>query len=136
MKKINWGIIGLGNVALEFAKSFDKIKNAQLVSIASKDPNKIRLFKEKFKIKNELCFKNYEDLLNSKEVEAVYIALPNSFHYYWVINCIKKSKKILVEKPATINFVAIIKTYDIGNPNKDIVQGLSLAHNHINCPFT
>jgi len=39
-------------------------------------------------------------------------------------------------KPATMNFVAIIKTYDIGKPNKDIVQGLSLAHVQINCPFT
>ena len=103
MKKVNWGIVGLGNIALEFASSFKNINNGQLVSIASKDPNKIRSFKEKFKIKNELCFNNYEDLLNSKEVEAVYIALPNSLHYYWVINCIKKSKRILVEKPATLN---------------------------------
>ena len=39
-------------------------------------------------------------------------------------------------KPATINFVAIIKTYDIGIPNIAIVHGWSLAQGHMNCPFT
>jgi hypothetical protein len=38
--------------------------------------------------------------------------------------------------PATIYFVAIINTYDMGKPNKAIVQGLSLAQGHTNCPFT
>ena len=31
--------------------------------------------------------------------------MPNSFHYEWVIKSIKKGKNILVEKPATINFL-------------------------------
>ena len=107
MKKVNWGIIGLGNAALEFAKSFENVDNAKLVSIASKNPYKLKLFKEKFKIKKELIFKNYEDLLSSKEVEAIYISLPNSLHYKWSINCIKNNKKFLVEKPATINLQEI-----------------------------
>ena len=39
-------------------------------------------------------------------------------------------------KPATIYFVAIIKTYEIGKPNADINQGFALAQGHTNCPFT
>ena len=38
---INWGIIGLGNVAHEFAKSFYNTKNAKLIAIASKSENKL-----------------------------------------------------------------------------------------------
>ena len=38
--------------------------------------------------------------------------------------------------PATIYFVAIIKTYDIGKPKIDINIGFSLAQHHINCPLT
>ena len=33
MKKINWGIIGLGNIAFEFASAFKEIKNSELVGI-------------------------------------------------------------------------------------------------------
>ena len=45
---IKWGIIGLGNVAHEFAKSFYNIKNAKLIAIASKTPNKLSKFKDEF----------------------------------------------------------------------------------------
>ena len=34
MKKINWGIIGLGIVADEFASAFDKVENSKLKAIA------------------------------------------------------------------------------------------------------
>ena len=47
-------------------------------------------------------FKNYQDLLNCKDVDIVYIALPNNLHYEWVDKCIEKNKKAqevrLVEK--------------------------------------
>ena len=32
---VNWGIIGLGNIALEFAKSFNNVDNADLIAVAS-----------------------------------------------------------------------------------------------------
>ena len=38
---VKWGIIGLGNVAHEFAKSFYNTKNAKLTAIASKSENKL-----------------------------------------------------------------------------------------------
>ena len=72
MQKVSWGIIGLGKIALKFAESFKDIKNAQLVSIASKDINRLKAFKEKFKIDNDLSFKNYEELLESKNRYCIY----------------------------------------------------------------
>ena len=33
MRKVNWGIIGLGNIALKFASGFKNINNATLKSI-------------------------------------------------------------------------------------------------------
>ena len=37
---IRWGIIGLGNVAKDFASGFKNLKNAKLLSIASKTEKK------------------------------------------------------------------------------------------------
>ena len=104
MRKINWGIIGLGNIAHEFSKAFVHINNAKLLAISSKDENKLKKFRKQFNIESKFSFKNYQDLVNCEEVDIVYIALPNSLHKQWILNAIKNKKNILVEKPATINF--------------------------------
>ena len=107
MKKVNWGIVGLGNVALKFAEAFKYSKNAKLIGIASNSKNKIEKFKKQFHIEEKYCFKNYLNLLECNDLDFIYIALPNSLHHEWIIKCIEKKKKILVEKPATLNFAEI-----------------------------
>lgn len=104
MKKINWGIIGLGNIAHEFSKAFSEINNAKLLAISSKNENKLKKFKHQYNVESKYSFKNYQDLINCDEVDIVYIALPNSLHKQWILKAIKNKQNILVEKPATINF--------------------------------
>ena len=107
-QNINWGIIGLGNIATKFAESFKGLENAKLISISSKNHHKLKKFQEKLHIKKKYCFDNYEDLLSCDDVDIVYIALPSSLHHEWIIKSIKKKKNILVEKPATINVDEIV----------------------------
>ena len=52
MRKVNWGIIGLGNIALKFASGFKNINNATLKSISSKNDEKLNTFKKDFKIED------------------------------------------------------------------------------------
>ena len=63
MKKVNWGIIGLGNIANKFADGFKNSENAKLVGISSRNINKLKKFKEEFKIKENYCFDDYKNLL-------------------------------------------------------------------------
>ena len=104
MKQVKWGIIGLGNIALKFAEGFQYTKNAKLFAISSRSKNKLLSFKNKFQIDDNYCFTNYDSLLECKDLDIVYIALPHSLHHEWVIKSIEKEKNILVEKPATVNF--------------------------------
>jgi len=104
MKQVKWGIIGLGGIASKFADGFQFTKNARLFAISSKNENKLLEFKNKFQIDENYCFSNYDSLLECKDLDMVYIALPHSFHHEWVIKSIEKGKNILVEKPATVNF--------------------------------
>jgi len=104
MKQVKWGIIGLGGIASKFADGFQFTKNARLLAISSKNENKLLEFKNKFQIDENYCYSNYDSLLECKDLDMVYIALPHSFHHEWVIKSIEKGKNILVEKPATINF--------------------------------
>ena len=65
MKQINWGIIGLGNIALKFADGFKNLNNAKLIGIASKSNEKLQKFKHQFNIEKNFCFNDYESLLKS-----------------------------------------------------------------------
>ena len=103
MKKVNWGIIGLGAIALQFANGFKFSNSAKLLSVASRDLDKVKKFQKKFKIDNDYCFNNYESLLENNDIDMVYIALPTSLHYEWICKSLEKRKKVLVEKPATMN---------------------------------
>lgn len=103
-KKINWGIIGLGNIAHEFSKAIISTNNSKLIAISSNDENKLKKFIQQYNVEPRFSFKNYQDLINCNEVDIVYIALPNSLHKQWILNAIKNKKNVLVEKPATINF--------------------------------
>ena len=123
MQKINWGIIGLGSVAKEFADAFNEVKNANLLAVASRDYNKIKIFKNNHQIKNDYCFERYEDLINSKEIDIVYLALPTFLHKKWMIECLVKDKKILVEKPATMNSKEIIEVNKTCGNNCNITEG-------------
>ncbi len=112
---INWGIIGLGNVAHQFAKSFYNIKNSKLIAIASKSQNKLSKFKAILDINENNCYDNYEKLLSNDEVDIVYIALPNSFHSKWILKSLDSKKHILVEKPAFTNLQDAEKSFN--HPN-------------------
>ena len=119
MKKVNWGIIGLGNIAIKFADGFKNSENAKLIAISSKNSNKLKKFKEQFKINENYCFGNYNNLIKCNDVDIIYIALPNSLHHAWIIECMKNNKKVLVEKPATVNFSEIKNIKDF-HYNKDV----------------
>ena len=116
MKKINWGIIGLGDIAQKFSEGFIHTKNAKLLAVASKNPVKLEKFKRNFLIDNKFLFNSYDQIINCKDVDIIYIALPNSFHHEWVIKSIKNKKNVLVEKPATLN---LLEAHDIQKNLKD-----------------
>ena len=103
MKKINWGIVGLGHIANQFANAFSIVDNAKIKGIASFDKDKLQSFKKRFNIEDKLCFDNYKDLILSPSIDIIYIALPNSLHAKYISECINQKKNILVEKPAFID---------------------------------
>ncbi len=129
MKKINWGIIGLGSIAQKFSEAFAQTSNSTLLAVASNSSQKIESYKKQFFIEDKFTFKNYEDLINCKEVDIVYIALPNSLHFNWIMECIKNNKNTLVEKPATLNYQEASRIKKILN-NKSIFFGEAFMYRY------
>tara|TARA_B100000686_G_C16799146_1_gene984631 strand:- start:1950 stop:2939 length:990 start_codon:yes stop_codon:yes gene_type:complete len=101
---MNWGIIGLGNMAKKFAISINQLENTALLGISSSSFFKRKKFGFKFNIKNKYQFKNDESIFNCDEIENIYIATTNNFHFDLIMKGINAKKNILCEKPLTINY--------------------------------
>lgn len=46
-------------------------------------------------------FSSYEEIINSSDIEALYIPLPPGLHYKWAKKALEAGKHVLVEKPST-----------------------------------
>lgn len=101
------GIIGLGNIALRFAKSLSYSNEGKLYAIASRTKEKRNEFYDKYNC--EKVYENYNELLRDEEVDAVYIALPHGFHKHWSIEALRHKKAVLCEKPVGINSEEMIE---------------------------
>ena len=99
---INWGILGLGKMGMQFANSIEETSNAKLLSIASKS-NKIYKNYEN---------NSYEDLIKDKNIDAIYIATLNNTHVNLIKECIKENKKILCEKPISLSLKDLLEIKD------------------------
>ncbi len=98
-----WGIIGLGNMANKFAQSIKQIKNSKLIAVSSSSNLRLNKFGQKFNIDKKYCFKRYEEIINSKEVDSIYISTLNNTHANLIELCSESKKNILCEKPFAIN---------------------------------
>ncbi|MEZ5278081.1 MAG: aldo/keto reductase [Opitutaceae bacterium] len=99
--KLNWGILGTGNIAHAFARGLQSSETGVLKAVASRKRSSADAFVAEFK--SGTAHDSYEALLADPEVAAVYIATPHPLHAYWAIQCARAGKHILCEKPITLN---------------------------------
>lgn len=117
MTKLGWGILGTGMIARTLAKAINESQTGQLVAVASRSQATADKFGEEFKVARR--YAGYEALLADREVQAVYISLPNHLHAEWTIQCAEAGKHILCEKPFTVNHaeamtvMAAVRTRDV-----------------------
>lgn len=102
-----WGILGAANIARKNWQAMRLAGNATLTTVASRSLDRAQQFIDDcqghvpFPKAPRPCG-SYEDLLNSPEVDAVYIPLPTGLRTEWVIRAAEAGKHVLVEKPVGV----------------------------------
>ena len=115
---MKWAIFGAGNISNQFCENLLELKDAKIYSIASKNPNKLNAFGDKYKINISNRFNNYDDIL-SVNFDIAYIGLINSLHDKIINSLIIKNKNILAEKPCFLSIedfdknINLIKKHNI-----------------------
>ena len=102
MEKVKWGIMGTANIARWATIPGMKLaESCEMYAIAGRNIEKAERFKEDYGF--EVAYGSYEELVNDKNVQAVYIPLPNDLHLKWVKDCLKAGKHVICEKPLALN---------------------------------
>ncbi len=100
-EKMNIGVVGCGSMANTHMNALLKMKQSDNVEIAAVcDVYSNRLDKAK-ELTGAEAYKNYQEIIENKNIDYVLIATPEHWHYQMTMDAIDAGKHIYVEKPMT-----------------------------------
>lgn len=99
MQTVRFGIIGLGNMGSHHVTYINDVEGASLGAICDIDKPKLDKFAAQYKVP---AFERYQDMLDSKAVDAILIAVPHYFHPEMAMAAFKRNIHVLSEKPIAV----------------------------------
>ncbi len=101
-KSIRWGILSTANIArAAVIPAIQAAAGNEVVAVASRDAERAAAFATRLDIPRS--YGSYEALLDDAEIDAIYIALPNSLHFAWTVAAAAAGKHVLCEKPLALD---------------------------------
>ena len=103
-KQVRYAVVGLGHIAqVAVLPAFGNARrNSRLAALVSGDPVKLDELGRKYHVERRYSYAQYDEMLKSGEVDAVYIALPNSLHAEYATRAAQAGVHVLVEKPMAL----------------------------------
>jgi predicted dehydrogenase len=102
-------------------------KRGHLTAIASRSQQSANAYALEWEIKN--AFGSYDAMLESDQIDAVYISLPNHLHAQWTIRALNSGKHVLCEKPLSIT-VAEVESMELAANNAGLVLAEAFMYRH------
>jgi predicted dehydrogenase len=98
MDKIRWGILSTAKIGREkVIPATQRSQTGVVTAIASRDLSRAKAVAAELEI--EKPYGSYLELLSDRNVDAVYIPLPNHLHVRWAMRALSANKHVLCEKP-------------------------------------
>src|SRR6476660_8016670 len=100
--KIGYCIVGLGRISMQhFMPGVKNSSHSKITALVSGHRDKAEREAAKYgvPVKNIYSYENYDEIARNKDIDAVYIALPNSMHAEHTIRAAKAGKHVLFDKP-------------------------------------
>jgi predicted dehydrogenase len=103
-KKVRYAIVGVGDIAQQaMMPGVEHTGNSVLSALVSGDPAKARKVAEKYGIADIYPYEQFDQMLASGTVDAIYLATPNWRHAEFVIPALQAGIHVLVEKPLEVS---------------------------------
>lgn len=103
-KKIRYAIVGLGDIAQEaMMPGVDHTGNSEITALVSGDPEKARKVAEQYGVADIYAYEQFDQMLSSGKIDAIYLATPNWRHAEFAIPALRAGIHVLVEKPLEVS---------------------------------
>jgi len=135
-KKLGIALVGLGGYSGgQLAPGLQDTEHCYLAGIVTGTPAKEKVWMEKYNIpkKNVYNYENFDSIAKNKDIDIVYVVLPNSMHAEFCIRAAKAGKHVICEKPMAVS----VKECDaIINACNEAGVKLSIGYRMQSDPYT
>lgn len=109
-KKVRYGIVGLGNIAQEaMMPGVHHTGNSTIAALVTSDSVKASELSKQYDVARTRSYDQFSELLESGEIDAIYLALPNWRHAEFAVPALQAGIHVLLEKPMEVSSEACEK---------------------------
>ncbi|HEX7974892.1 MAG TPA: Gfo/Idh/MocA family oxidoreductase [Anaerolineales bacterium] len=105
MEIVRWGLLSTANINRHLIPAIRASQRGRLTAVASRNQATAQAYADQWKIPQ--AFGSYQAMLDSGQVDAVYIGLPNHLHAEWAIRALQAGVNVLCEKPFALTLAEV-----------------------------
>lgn len=103
-RKVRYAVVGAGWISQEgLLPGVEHTGNSVVTALVTGNPEKAKALGGRYGIKHSYHYDDYHALLESGEIDAIYLALPNTMHRNFAVPALDKGIHVLCEKPMATN---------------------------------
>ena len=103
-QKVRYGIVGVGSISQEaMMPGVDHTGNSTITALVTSDPTKATELSKKYNVARTCPYEQFGELLQSREIDAIYLATPNWRHAEFAVPALEAGIHVLLEKPMEIS---------------------------------
>ncbi len=125
------GIAGAGNIVLDLLSFVQEIPGIAIQAICSKPEHQEKLLMLQRKHRIPQIYHSYEAMLEDKDVDTVYIGLPNHLHFTYAREALLRGKHVICEKPFTSNLEQFMELQRLAL-QKRLVLAEAISNQYLN----
>ena len=105
------GIIGSGMIVKDFLSFAHELPEIKLEAITARNIENLKELQSKYNINN--IYTDIDLCLENKEVDTIYVAVPNNLHYSVAKKALEAGKNVICEKPFTLKYDEAVELFEI-----------------------
>ena len=105
------GIIGSGMIVKDFLSFAHELPEIKLEAITARNIENLKDLQSKYNINN--IYTDIDLCLENKEVDTIYVAVPNNLHYTVAKKALEAGKNVICEKPFTLKYDEAVELFEI-----------------------
>ena len=105
------GIIGSGMIVKDFLSFAHELPEIKLEAITARNTENLQELQSKYNINN--IYTDIDLCLENKEVDTIYVAVPNNLHYSVAKKALEAGKNVICEKPFTLKYEEAVELFEI-----------------------